>query len=72
MLEQRPKNPMAFENKREDGQLSFCVDVLLLSHFDCVLVVFVFVLFSPWNVQGGENKMDNMVGWFRYDSTDYD
>jgi hypothetical protein len=44
---------------------------LLLSHFDCVLVVFVFVLFSPWNVRG-ENKMDNMVGWFRYDSTDYD
>jgi hypothetical protein len=49
-----------------------CVDVLLLSHFDYVFVVSVFVLLFAWNIQGGDHNMDNMVGWFKSNSTNYD
>jgi hypothetical protein len=49
-----------------------CVDVLLLSHFYCVLIVFLFVLLSPLNIQGRDHNMDNMVGWFKSNSTNYD
>jgi hypothetical protein len=52
--------------------LSFCIDVLLLSHFDYVFVAFVFVLLFPWNIERGDHNMDNIVGWFKFDSTNYD